>query len=1169
MRLSKIKLAGFKSFVDPTTVPFPSNLVGVVGPNGCGKSNIIDAVRWVMGESSAKHLRGGTMEDVIFNGSSARKPVGQASVELVFDNSDGSLGGEYAQYNEISVKRVVNRDGQSVYYLNNSRCRRRDITDIFLGTGLGPRSYAIIEQGMISRLIEAKPEEMRIYLEEAAGISKYKERRRETENRIRHTRENLDRLDDLREEVGKHLEHLARQKRTAERYKELKAAERQAQGELLALKWRDLEQEMVRREKTLAAEQTRQEEVVAEQRRAEADIEAAREAHHEGTEAFNAVQGRYYRIGAEISAAEQQIQYSKDARQRARDELHQVEQEYADTAEHIESDRRRLQELDEALASDRPQHEQVQQIQSQAAEALASAESAMQQWQAEWEEFNRRAAEPAQAAQVQRSRMEQLERHLEQIRQRLERMESEQGQLDTTAVEQEIRELEARDEHATTETARLQGLLDANATALLEAREAQQVAQGELDTAREEQQNQRGRLSSLEALQQAALGQSDETVVEWLETQGIADRPRLAQQLAVDPGWERAVEAVLGPHLEGVCVDSLDPIADAVNGLERGGLTLLERETAPADPGDGNGARLLDRVRADTPLAGLLARVHTASDLSTALEMRKRLNGDESVVTPDGIHIGPNWLRVMRPTDEEGGVLDREQDIARTRAALEHAQQRVARAEQALAQSTERLRTLETEREEQQQALNRAHREHAEVSSQLESAHLRLEQVGQRRTRLDEDILEVREQIARESAELEEASRARAMALEQSEAFDSERQRLQERRQYLAEELEQAREQARVHRDEGHRIELRVETTRSTREATAQNLERMEARLAQLRERRDDLRTSLEGADQPIVDLERELQEKVEQRLAIEREMNEARSHVEEIEQRLRSLEQQRSDCERRAGAIREKVQEERMAAQEIRVRRQTLEEQLAEHGLEAKALLEQLDDDARTEDWAQQVEDLARKIERLGPVNLAAIDEHEEESQRKAYLDEQYNDVTQALETLENAIAKIDRETRSRFKQTFEQVNTQLQALFPRLFGGGSAHLEMTGDDLLSTGVSIMARPPGKRVSNIHLLSGGEKALTAVALVFAFFELNPAPFCLLDEVDAPLDDANVGRYCELVREMSERVQFIFITHNKQTMELTHQLTGVTMREAGVSRLVAVDVQEAAAMAEA
>ncbi|MDX1609634.1 MAG: chromosome segregation protein SMC [Halofilum sp. (in: g-proteobacteria)] len=1168
MRLTKIKLAGFKSFVDPTTVQFPSNLVGVVGPNGCGKSNVIDAVRWVMGESSAKHLRGGTMDDVIFNGSSARKPVGQASVELIFDNADGSLGGEYAQYNEISIKRVVNRESQSAYYLNGTRCRRRDITDIFLGTGLGPRSYAIIEQGMISRLIEARPEDMRVYLEEAAGISKYKERRRETENRIRHTRENLDRLNDLREEVGKHLEHLARQKRTAERYREYRQAERQAQAELLALKWRDMEQQLEARQRSLNAEQTRLEEVVARQRKAESDLEQAREQHHEATEAFNEVQGRYYRVGAEISTTEQQIQHAKESRQRQRDELAQVEREHGETAGHIRSDRERLEALDATLAEDRPQQEQLRTVQDQSAAALQAAEEAMQAWQQQWEELNRRAAEPAQTAQVQRSRMEQLERHCEQARQRRAKIEQELEQLDPAEVEHEIEQLGVQHEQAAAEMTRLQGRLDANGEALEQARAEQAQAREALDEARAAQHTQASRVASLEALQQAALGQSDEQTVQWLERQGLAKRPRLAQQLQVEPGWERAVETVLGPFLEAVCVDRVDPVADALASLEVGSIGLIEGGGAEYSRGGTDGT-LLARTNADAAAASMLARVLTARDVNSALSRRSGLRPGESIVTPDGVWIGPNWLRVARPAEEEGSVLGREQELAETRAELERARERVQAQERAVEQAGTRVRELEQEREQTQQALNRAHREHADLGSRLEGRRMRQEQLGHRRSRLQDEAAELAQQIEHEQTEIESARQARNRALEESESLEGEREQLQQQRERLNAELEQARERARSDRDAGHQVELRVEATRSSREATAQNLERMEQRLQQLEQRRDDLRAALANSDEPIQALEADLKAKLDQRVEVEREMNAARQRVEEIEQRMRALEQTRSEAEREAGDVRGQVENERMAAQEIRVRRQTVEEQLEQTGEQAATLLENLPDDADAADWEQQVADLTRRIERLGPVNLAAIDEHAEETKRKEYLDQQYDDVSQALETLENAIQKIDRETRSRFKQTFDTVNQQLQALFPRLFGGGQAYLEMTGDDLLSTGVTIMARPPGKRVSNIHLLSGGEKALTAVALVFALFELNPAPFCMLDEVDAPLDDANVGRYCELVREMSERVQFIFITHNKQTMELTNQLTGVTMREAGVSRLVAVDVQEAAAMAEA
>ncbi|MEX1082180.1 MAG: chromosome segregation protein SMC [Halofilum sp. (in: g-proteobacteria)] len=1169
MRLSKIKLAGFKSFVDPTTVQFPSSLVGVVGPNGCGKSNIIDAVRWVMGESSAKHLRGGSMDDVIFSGSSARKPVGQAAVELVFDNTAGSLGGEYAQYNEISVKRVVNRDGASVYYLNGTRCRRRDITDIFLGTGLGPRSYAIVEQGMISRLIEAKPEDMRVYLEEAAGISKYKERRRETENRIRHTRENLERLNDLRDEVARHLEHLAKQKRTAERYKELKSAERQAHAELLALRWREMTREIDERERSLTTQQTQLEEIVAEQRHAESELEQARESLHDAQESFNEVQGRYYRVGAEISTAEQQIQHAREQQQRQRDELTQTDREHGETAEHIRADRERLEQLDGALAEDRPRHEQLQASRDESAAALTRAEEAMRQWQAEWDEFNKRANEPVQTAQVQKSRMEQLERHLEQARERLGRVETERDELDPAPVEQEIAQLSEQEEAAGAEVTRLQGALDANAQALEQARAAQGEAQRELDAARTERQSLAGRVASLEALQQAALGQSDEQVGRWLEDQGLAEQPRLAQRLRVDNGWERAVETVLGPFLEAVRVDRVDGIAGALGDLQAGAVGVIGDHAGVNGAPDGERERLLDRVDADGAVTPLLAGVYTAPSAESAIATQDELAPGESVITADGLWLGRNWARIARPAEDDDGVLGREQELAQARSDLESADTRIGEFEQALADATERLRALENEREEAQGALNKAHREQADLQSNLKSRRMRLEQIGQRRDALNAEAQELSEQINRETAELEAARAARNRALEQTEAFDAEREQLQQRRERLAADLEHARERAQADRDEGHKVELRVESTRSSRDATAENLERMETRLRQLEQRRADLQETLDGSDEPIGQAEAELNTKLEQRVEIEQELGTARQRVETIEQHMRELEQSRASSERRASEMRSALEAERMQGQELKVRRQTVEEQLAETEQTVQPLLTGLPDDANAEAWAAQVEQLGSKIERLGAVNLAAIDEYDEATQRKDYLDQQHGDVTESLTTLENAIERIDRETRSRFKQTFDTVNAQLQALFPRLFGGGQAHLEMTGDDLLSTGVSIMARPPGKRVSNIYLLSGGEKALTAVALVFAFFELNPSPFCMLDEVDAPLDDANVGRYCDLVREMSDRVQFIFITHNKQTMELSNQLHGVTMREAGVSRMVAVDVQEAAELAQA
>ncbi len=1169
MRLIKVKLAGFKSFVDSTTISFPGRVVGVVGPNGCGKSNVIDAVRWVMGESSAKHLRGDSMSDVIFNGSNARKPVGQAAIELVFDNSDGSAGGQYASYNEMSIKRQVTRDGQSHYFLNGTRCRRRDIADIFLGTGLGPRSYAIIEQGMISRLIEAKPEELRVFLEEAAGISKYKERRRETENRIRHTQENLERLNDLREEVAKHLNHLQRQARSAERYKELKARERQVRGELLALKWRAVRDDAAGHERAIRERETAYEALVAEQRAAENALEGARVRHGEATDAFNEVQGRYYEVGAEIARLEQSIQHHKDMRAQQQAELEKADQSRAELEEQVQLDRCELEELERALAHDEPGLETARERARESGERRARAEETMAAWQAEWEAFNQRATEPAQAAEVERTRLDHLERQLVQLRERVDKIEAERQELDPAQAEREIASLQEREQALARRGAEQQERLEQLHAQIDEAREASNRINAELDEARTGIQHMRGRLASLEALQQAALHQHEEGAGAWLASHGLSDAPRLVQRLSVQPGWEPAVEAALGAYLEAVCVERIDPVAAGLERLEHGRAVLLEAHAEPgASPAQGDLTPLVEKVGGDVDVAGLLAGVYTAQDLGEALRIRARLRPGESVVTADGVWLGPRWLRVVREADDEPGMLAREKEINELGADLESGGERVEELEERLEAGGARLRELEGGREEAQAAVNQAHRDHAAVQARLDSRRERLAQMQARVEALQGEAEGLRAQRDRDEEALRAARGRLEEAVEKMEALEVERRELTERGDRVRGELEEARERARTDRDAAHELALKVESTRTRRDSMRQSLDRMQTQLEHLKHRRGELETGLAQSEAPLEPMETELQQCLGKRGEVEQELAEARRHTEGIAEEMRELDERRAETERQAEARRGELEQARLAFQELKVRRQTLEEQLAETGLDRQALLEGLsEENATAETWQAQLSELERRIDRLGPINLAAIDEYKEQSERKQYLDAQHQDLTEALETLESAIHKIDRQTRQRFRETFEQVNVKLQELFPRLFGGGNAHLEMTGDDLLSTGVAVMARPPGKRISTIHLLSGGEKALTAVALVFAMFELNPAPFCMLDEVDAPLDDANVGRFCELVRDMSERVQFVIITHNKTTMELTHQLTGVTMNEPGVSRLVAVDVDEAYRMA--
>ncbi|KPK58318.1 MAG: chromosome segregation protein SMC [Gammaproteobacteria bacterium SG8_31] len=1166
MRLSKIKLAGFKSFVDPTTLQFPSSLMGVVGPNGCGKSNIIDAVRWVMGESSAKTLRGDSMADVIFNGSSARKPVGAATVELIFDNSDGKIGGQYAGYNEISVKRVCSRDGTSNYYLNNTRCRRKDITSIFLGTGLGPRSYSIIEQGMISRLIEAKPEEMRTYLEEAAGISKYKERRRETENRIRHTKDNLSRLNDLRDEIEKQIRHLERQARTAERYKKQKEKERRLRAELLALRLGDLQAQEGEQASLVSERETQLQAAIARLREIEADIEKAREAHAADSDALNDIQGRYYRVGAEIARLEQSIQHALEMRRRQEADLGQVVAVIEDLRRHIDRDEAQIKDLSQSLGELGPGLQSARAAESASAEALRSAEKDMQNWQSRWELFNEESGETSRIADVEKARIEQIEAQMHRLLERRERRSSEIARLSGLLEGGEIAQLEAEERESNKQAIDLESDLEEAREEIESLRKGEKDGIAALDGTRGDLQKVVGELASLEALQEAALGRKDGAVMDWLEGRGLGDRPRLAERLVVEDGWEDAAETVLGGYLEAVCVDGLEDVATALDELTHGTVSFLEAAVAEGPTG-GEGSRMLDKVSGPPGTERLLAGIRVADSLADALAARSSLGPGESIVTREGVWIGTGWLRFHRASDAEGGLIQREQEIREHRQRLADLQSAVESLEQGHAEITENLRALERRRDSIQGQINEAHRRHGDVHGRLSTARARQEQTRSQITQFRAEAAEIDAHLEEAEEELRTSRRALETSVGQMSVFEARRQELQNQRATLTTSLEAARERAAADRNAAHEIAIKVESRKSTRDSATVALDRLRAQLEQSVRRHDELKSQLQEGREPQEAQQRELDSLLEQQVGVEAELSAARDKVQEVENRLRAMQEKRQSREREGEDVRASLDELRLAAREIQVRRQTIAEQFAETGFDLEVLRTEIDEEASIPLWEESLEKLAARIQRLGPINLASIDELKEQTERKEYLDSQFEDLTEALNTLENAIRRIDRETRTRFKETFDRVNAGMKDIFPRLFGGGHAYLELTGEDLLDSGVTVMARPPGKRISTIHLLSGGEKALTAVALVFAIFHLNPAPFCMLDEVDAPLDDANVGRFCDIVRDMSDRVQFIVITHNKVTMEMTHQLAGVTMHEPGVSRLVAVDLDEAVQMA--
>jgi len=1165
MRLKSIKLAGFKSFVDPTNVNFPSNLCAVVGPNGCGKSNIIDAVRWVMGESSAKNLRGENMSDVIFNGSGGRKPVGQASIELIFDNSDGRIVGEYASYNEIGIKRKVTRDGQSNYYLNGNKCRRRDITDIFLGTGLGPRSYAIIEQGMISRLIEAKPDELRVYIEEAAGISKYKERRRDTEGRIQRTQENLERLTDIRDELGRQLGRLERQAKSAEKYAEFKKEERQVSAELLALKWRGYNASATEQKQVIGALEIEQEKIIAQRSACDSSIEKLRSEYTDHSDAFNEVQARFYKIGGDVARIEQAIEHAQQRAQELHKDLEQTERNFSEAEQHLSSDRQKAAgwtaEFDELA----PALEAAQAAEAISSEALQAAELAMQTWQQAWDEFNQKSASPRQQAEVQQSRIQHLEQLMRRLTERQQTLSTEASSFQASPAEEEMASIQASLSEAELASAAIEQQRADNSAEIETLRGEEKQVVTELNEARSTQQTLKGRQASLEALQQAAMG--DDAEKQWLSSKGLGDKPRLAASVKPAAGWEVAVETVLGSYLQAIAVEDIASSVGLLDDFTKGELLLVGSAGTAAQSGD-KGRLLSDLVEGDTA-RGLINNIYAAETLADALELQPSLSAIESVVTREGIWLGSNWLRVARDKDATAGVLQRKQELETIGTQMAALETQIAGLDSSRQANEQRLQALETTRQEIAGNVAQQQRHYAELRSKLSGFEVQIEQYKARKERAENELAEVVQQSETEQENLSAARVILQESIEKMEADTVQREELIVQRDQCRAQLDQTRQTARHDRDLGQELRVRESSLKTQLTSIREGIGRLEVQVERLQERREQLREAFNIKEDPTEAHKIELETQLQARLLVDAEMTEAKTLVDATEHQMREQEKLRGELEQEVQTVRSKLESQRISAQEISTLSRTIEEQITEKQADLETLLENLADDAALIDWEEQLELIGNRIQRLGPINLAAIDEYKIESERKDYLDQQNAELEDALNTLQNAIQKIDRETRTRFKETFDLVNGHIQELFPKLFGGGHAYLEMTGEDLLNTGVTLMARPPGKKNSSIHLLSGGEKAMTAIAMVFSIFKLNPAPFCMLDEVDAPLDDANVGRYANMVKEMSEQVQFIFITHNKISMEAANQLMGVTMHEPGVSRLVTVDVNQAAELAEA
>ncbi len=1162
MRLKKIKLAGFKSFVDPTSVEFPHLLTGVVGPNGCGKSNIIDAVRWVMGESSAKHLRGESMEDVIFSGSQARKPVGKAFVELVFDNTVGKKApGDYARYSEISIRRELSRDGRSDYFLNRTRCRKKDITGIFLGTGLGPRAYSIIEQGMVTRIIESRPEDLRVFVEEAAGISLYKERRRETENRIRHTRENLSRVDDIRSELETQLARLKRQASAARRFKEHKLEERQLQGELLTLRWKGLTGQIEREEVELGKRQTELDSQLSKQRETESDIEKKRQQLHDLNESLNLAQGNFYQTGAEVTSLEQSIKHARDSYQEKLNEKSQVTSSMEEAGKALHSDREQEKVLAEKLQSSETTHAELLQSSESSASSLSEAEQAMQDWQQRWDNFSTSAALPAREKEVQSARIKQINDHLQRLQQRRLRLDEEKQRLSSSVNEDNTAELRQKLEQRLSACTELNTEIEDLDRDIASIRQQIEKTSGELNQAKVSQQSETSRLDTLRELQDSALGRKDQSLPQWLQKQGLADTLRLADAIQVESGWEKAVDRVLGGALRAVCLHGQSLSLSALKELDGKGATFFEQKAgnSSTDP-----SLLLSRISVtDADLSARLESIYIAEDVEQAVAMRGKLSASAVTVTRNGTLVGHDWLSLTGGEDSEAGVMARQAEIEKLAARQEKSKSLIEELAARFNVLQKTLSEKDIQRRDKRDQLNRETAKNNEDNAQLHRLEAQLDQVRTRLSQVETELNEIDDQIISGQSELTTSDNLLRDASRSAEEIEKQRTELLAARTEQQTKLEKERQAARSTNESLHHLQLNRQEWEISRRSLQESIRRAQQQIELLTQREKDLNSTLSNGEEPEREMQEQLVALLQQKVEQEEVLKNIREQANSLDQNTREIALRRQNEERACAVLREALEQEKMKRQEQFVRRQTLEEQLDELELDVEEILTALPEEADFTEWEEKLEIITRKITRLGAVNLMAIEEFDEQSERKDYLDKQHADLSEALSTLEGVMGKIDRETRTRFKETFDLINDGFQRFFPKLFGGGHAYLELTGDDLLDAGVTVMARPPGKRNSTIHLLSGGEKALTAVAMLFSIFELNPAPFCLLDEVDAPLDEANVSRYCETLKFMADHTQLIFITHNKVTMESAGTLIGVTMAEAGVSRIVSVNLNDA------
>ncbi len=1174
MRLNSIKLSGFKSFAEPTNFLLPGQLVGVVGPNGCGKSNIMDAVRWVLGESKASELRGESMQDVIFNGTTHRKPASRSSVELVFDNSDHRAGGQWGQFTEIAVKRVLTRDGNSSYFINNQPVRRRDVQDVFLGTGLGPRAYAIIGQGTISRIIESRPEELRLFLEEAAGVSKYKERRRETENRLSDTRENLTRVEDILRELNANLDKLEKQAVVAAQYNALQGSVTLKQHQLWFLKKQDAEGDLskIRQEGMQAVNDL--ESRMAEIRHIEADLEAIRQAHYEAGDKVNQAQGRLYEATAEVGKLEAEIRYVVEGRQR-------VEQRMQQLAEQITQWAQRKDDADmelESLASNgMDAEEQAEMLAAQLEEQslrLPDLEDALRATQNKANTQRQQVVQVQQQIQVLAAEQRSINEQNRQHESRLERLRNDRNALATPD--------EARLQQITEQYSDAAEMAEMAEAALVELQDSvpqlddgRRSRQQLLNAETAKQAELAARMEALKALQEKV--KTDGKLQPWLAKHGLDSLQGLWTRIAVESGWENALEAALRERMGALEVSRLDMV--------RGFLGASAKDAPPARLAfyskpdasislSGNGLPLMaDLLRVtDAGLKALLTEwltgCYTAQSLDEALNHRTQLKAGDTIYVPTGHAVTAYSVSFYAQDSEQSGLLARAQEIEHLEKELraqalisEEARSALVKAEAAYADASQRLVSVRREATEAKQSAHELQVDMLRLTQLAEQARARTAQIEADVAEVQAALDDLQERAVAAEARFEELDMQLADSQELHAQLDD---KVIESERKLAESREQLRTLER-RAQEAIFSQRSMQARQGELQRTLETAEQQTKSLLEERERAQAEQGRLNDAA-----AQGGLQDALNLKMEREQAVSAARSEYEDLTNKLRASDERRVQIERALEPMRARITEFQLKEQAASLGSAQYEQQLAEAGADLAAVAQSiLEGNVKLHGLQSEIDRLQRDIVALGAVNLAALEELQLAKERKTFLDAQMADLTEAMSTLENAIKKIDNETRELLSGTFNIVNEHFGRMFPELFGGGQAKLVITGDEILDSGVQVIAQPPGKKNQTIHLLSGGEKALTAIALVFAIFQLNPAPFCLLDEVDAPLDDANTERYAKLVASMSKGTQFLFISHNKIAMEMAQQLIGVTMQEQGVSRIVAVDMESALSMAHA